>query len=116
VAVLIKIVAEFRHSIANAIPEIVELVKNQRWKVYRGAAEALFTLSEHSKRVNIFVFALLMNIIAEFRPFIGTAIPDIAKLLGDFSWSSGPLGGAETLSRLSERGNNIAKSLGLLFS
>jgi hypothetical protein len=78
---LIKIIAEFRKSIDTAIPDIIQLAKDRDWDSHRGAAEALLTLSNDGKTAKIFVPALLMKIIVDYRPLIQMAIPGIAELL-----------------------------------
>jgi HEAT repeat protein len=81
VASLMTIIAEFRPLIASAIPEIVTLIKHTRWEVRETAANTLLQLSEQGKTVKLPNGTLLMTIIAEFRPLIGSAIPEIVELL-----------------------------------
>jgi hypothetical protein len=95
---LIKIIAEFRKSIETAIPAIIQLAKDGNMDI----AEALLTLSNDGKTANIFVPALLMKIIVDYRPLIQMAIPEIAELLTDTLEIC--YAGAEILSKLSERG------------
>jgi HEAT repeat protein len=98
----------------TALAEIIELAKDHNWKVCQAAAEALLTLSDHSKMENItmLVLVLLMMIIVEFRPSIGTAISGFAKLLRDGSRKL--YQATVTLSTLSERGKIANFSGGLL--
>jgi hypothetical protein len=102
IVLLIKIIVEFRTLIHTVIPDIIQLTKDGDWEVYEGAAEALLTLSDHRKTANLFVPALLMKIIVEFQPLIGTAIPGIAESLTDDSWICQR--GIAALSKLSEKG------------
>ena len=100
---LIKLIAEFRTLIDTAIPNIIQLAKDSDWENYHGAAEALLTLSNDGKTANIFVPALFMKIIVDYRPLIQTAIPGIAELLRGSSWLC-QTAAAEVLSKLSEQG------------
>ena len=100
VALLIKITAEFRHLIEIVIPEIIQSVDDDDWEVNQAATEALLTLSDRGMTTYQYVIALLMKIIAEWRLLIGTAIPEIAKLLTD---DIDIYLGVKTLSRLSEK-------------
>jgi HEAT repeat protein len=103
VALLMRMLAEFRPLIGAAIPEILELLKDREWEVCLAGVDALSPLSEHCKMVKSLDVALLMTVIAEFRPLIGPAIPEIIKLLKHTR-----LGvcraGVDTLSQLSEHG------------
>jgi hypothetical protein len=99
---LIKIIAEFRKSIDTAIADIIQLSKDSEEESYQGATEALLTLSNDGKTANIFVPALLMKIIVNYRPFIQMAIPGIAELLGGTSRMCQVA--TEVLSKLSEQG------------
>ena len=103
VALLMTIIAEFRPLIGSAILEIVELLKHNDSKVRGTAANTLSQLSEQGKTAKLFDVALLMTIIAEFRPLIATAIPEFVNLLKDSNvavrWA-----GKDTLSQLSEQG------------
>ena len=101
-ALLIKIIAEFRKLIGTAIPDIIQLAKESS-RERGGAAEALLTLSNDGKTANISVPALLMKIIVDYRPLIQMAIPGIAKLLTETT-GVGQMAAAEVLSRLSEQG------------
>jgi hypothetical protein len=105
-ALLIKIIAEFRPLMGTALAEIIELAKDGNWRVSWAAAEALLTLSDHSKMANItvLVLVLLMTIIVEFQPLIATAISGFAKLLTDGSPKWECYSATVTLSTLSERG------------
>lgn len=88
----------------TAVAEIIEFAKDDGWLVPRAAAEALLTLSDHSKMANttVLVLVLLMTIIVEFRPSIGTAISGFARLPahGNWKWYRTTV----ILSMLSERG------------
>ena len=100
---LIKLIAEFRKLIDTVIPDIIQLAKDSDRESHQGVAEALLTLSNDGKTANIFVVALFMKIIVDYRPLIQTAIPGIAELLRGSSWVPG-WGAAEVLSKLSEQG------------
>jgi hypothetical protein len=103
VALLITIIAEFRPLIGPAIPEIVKLLRHTSWEVCRTGVDALSQLSEHGKMDNVSDVAFLMTIIAEFRPLIGPAIPEIIKLLKPTSWDV-CRAGIDALLQLSEHG------------
>ena len=101
-ALLMKIIVEFRKLIGTAIPDIIQLAKDRDRASHRGAAEALLTLSNNGKTANIFILALLMKITVNYRPLIQMATPGIAELLTDSRWMCRV--GAEVLSKLSEQG------------
>jgi HEAT repeat protein len=101
VAFLMTLIAEFRPLIGPAIPEIIKLLKHTGWEVCRAGVDALLQLSEHGKMDNVSELAFLMTIMAEFRPLIGPAIPEIVKLLRHCSWVARRAGDA--LSQLSVR-------------
>jgi HEAT repeat protein len=46
-ALLTSIAAEFRRSIGTFFPQIVDLLKDDKWDVRATAAKALWKLSEH---------------------------------------------------------------------
>ena len=102
---LTSIVVEFRHFIPTAIPRIIALLKNSDKIVRRVGIDAVSNLSDHGKRVNLSGLTLLMSILAEFRPFIETAIPQILKLLND-PHQSVRIMGANSLSKLAAHGKN----------
>ena len=101
VALLMTIIAEFRLLIGSAIPEIVQLLKHSEGFVREIAAYTLSQLSEQGKTAKLFNVALLMTIIAEFRPLIASAIPDIADLLKHSQ------AGIDVLSQLSKHGKTV---------
>ena len=100
---LIKLIAEFWKFIDTFIPDIIMLAKDRNQESHHRAAEALLTLSNNGKTANIFVPALFMKIIVDYRPLIQTAIPGIAELLMETSWVRQRVA-AEVLSKLSEQG------------
>jgi HEAT repeat len=69
--------------ISPAVPEIVNLLKDGDRRIHIACADALSTLSERGKPINILGLILLMTIIAEFRSLIEPAIPVIVNLLKD---------------------------------
>jgi HEAT repeat protein len=77
------IIAEFRPLIAPAVPKIVNLLKDGDREIHIACADALSTLSERGKPVNLLGVILLMMITAEFRPLIEPVIPVIVNLLQD---------------------------------
>jgi HEAT repeat len=60
-------------------------------------------LSKQGKTAQLSDVALLMTMLAEFRPLIGSAIPEILELLKDTEWEV-RLAGVNALSQLSEHG------------
>jgi HEAT repeat protein len=109
VALLMTIIAEFRPLIGPAIPEIVKLLKHNGPEFRQIAANTLLQLSEQGKTAKLFNVALLITIIAEFRPLIATAIQEFVNLLKD---SDGVVrwAGKDTLSHLSEQGKTVKLS------
>jgi hypothetical protein len=103
--VLTKIIAEFRPVIAPAIPGIVNLLKDGKWRIQIACVDALSTLSERGKPINLSGLTLLtgMTLKAEFRPLIEPVIPGIVNFLKSgeraFCWA-----GTDALSKLSEQG------------
>jgi hypothetical protein len=80
---LTSIVAEFRPLIGTVIPSIINILDDSSCPGREAGADALSKLSKHSKQVDLSVLALLISILAEFRPLIGKAIPQIINLLKD---------------------------------
>jgi Armadillo/beta-catenin-like repeat len=78
-----RLIAELRRSIDTAIPEIVHFFRDSDVKVRLATAETLWELSDRGRTVNLLVVALLIKVIAEFRPLIVTAIPKLVALLKD---------------------------------
>ena len=105
---LISIVAEFQDSIMCAIPDIVSFLSNSSWPVREAGADALSKLSDHGRSVNSLAssLVLLIYILVEFQPLIGTHIPTIINLLGD-SDEDIQMAGINALSKLSKHGKNV---------
>lgn len=88
------------------------LAKDSDWAVYRGAADALLTLSDHGKMANMFVPALLMKIIVEYLwlawPFLG--LPSYSRA------AAGCVGWVQRLCRNSRNNVRQVNVSCLLFS
>ena len=82
-ALLMKLIAELRCSINAAIPEVVNFLKDSDAVVRCATVESLSQLSDRGRTVNLLILALFIKIIAEFRPSIVTAIPELLTLLQD---------------------------------
>ena len=80
---LMKLIAELRCSINAAIPKVVNFLKDNDEVVRWATVESLSQLSDRGRTVNLVVLALFIKIIAEFRPLIVTAIPELLTLLKD---------------------------------
>lgn len=78
-ALLMIFIAELRRSIDTAIPEIINFLNDSDTKVRLATTEALLGLSDRGKTANLLIFALLMKIIAEFRPSIATALSKFSE-------------------------------------
>ena len=96
-------------SIDIAISEIINLLKNSRPYIRQVGADTLSKYSEQSKIVNLSCLALLMRIIAQFQPFIVTAIPKIVALLQD-SDTNVSMACITALSKFSEQGMMVSLS------
>jgi HEAT repeat protein len=101
-ALLMRIIAELRSRIVPAILDMVKSINDGDSNVRFAYLDALSKLSQQGKRVNRSSLALLMEVIAEFRPFIANILPTIITLLED---SEGSVRAAcmEALSILSEQ-------------
>jgi hypothetical protein len=111
-ALLMIFIAELRRSVDTAIPEIINFLNDSDTRL--ATTKALLRLSDRGKTANLLIFALLMKIIAEFRPSI--AIPKIVTLLKD-SDIEGCNACATALSKSSEHGKTgILPGLALLMS
>ena len=106
VHLLMMIIAEFRPLIASAIPEIVKLLKHTGWEIRWAGVDALSQLSKQGKTAQLSDAALLMTMLAEFRPLIGSAIPEILELIKDREWEV-CLASVNALSQLSEHGKLV---------
>ena len=104
-ALLISIItiAELQPSIENAIPGIITLLNNSDKDVCVAGTDTLSKLSKQGKRLNLSGLALLINIIAEFQPLIGKAIPEVIALLNN-SDEDIQKAGTDALSTLSGHG------------
>ena len=101
---VITIIAEFRESIRDAIPELITLLRPWSWDVCEAAANALVKLSEQGQASNFLTWTHIVDVlVAEFRESFKPAIPQIIALLSDKEWIV-RRAGADTLSRLSEQG------------
>lgn len=96
--------AEFHHLIGPAIPEIVDLIKDDDECMRRVFVDALKKISKQGKRTNLSGLTLLMTFIAALQHWIGPAVSGIVGLLND-SNREVRLAGAATLSGLFQRGN-----------
>jgi HEAT repeat protein len=114
-ALLIRIIAEFRTLIGPAILDMVKSVNDDDSNVRLVHINALSKLSQQGKRGKWSSLAFLMEVIAEFRPAIATIIPAIVVLLND-SESSVRVACAEALSTLSEQGNIYSEFLEFNFA
>jgi hypothetical protein len=103
--VLTTIIAEFRAVITPAIPGIVNLLKDDDEAIQIACADALSTLSERGKPINLSGLTLLtgMTLKAEFRPLIEPAIPGIVSFLNSGERAV-RLAGTNALSKLSGQG------------
>ena len=95
--------AKFRTSPDATVPEIIKLLKDSDGSIRQAAMQKLSQLSEQGKTVKLPNVTFLMTIIAEFRPLIGPAIPEIVKLL-KHNGAEVRQTAAHTLSRLSKQG------------
>ena len=105
IALLMTIIAELRPLIGPAIPEMVNLLKDS-YDFVRPARDALLQLANQGKTARLSNVALLMMIIAECRPLITSAIPDIADLLKHRERFVRQAG-VDVLSQLSEHGKTV---------
>jgi hypothetical protein len=102
-----SIIALFRQSIDNAIPEIVNILKNgESLNVRRKCADTLSKLSEKGKHLILSSPALSINFIDDCRPLIAPAIPEIVDLLKE---SHGDACQVHTyaLAKLSKQGKTV---------
>ena len=106
-ALLMKVIAEFRPSIATILPTMIKLLEDCESSVRAACMEALSTLSGHGKTVHLSVVTSLTAIIAEFSSSISPAIPRIVTLLKDGN-SNVRQASANTLFKLSGQGKNRA--------
>jgi hypothetical protein len=82
-ALLMGLIAELQCSVNAAILEVVNFLMDSDAKVRLATVEALSKLSDRDRAVDLLVLALFMKMIAEFRPSIVTAIPELVTLLKD---------------------------------
>ena len=82
-ALLMELIAELRCSVNAAILEVVNFLKDSDAEVLLATVEGLSELSARGKAVDLLILALFMKMIAEFRPSIVTAIPELVTLLQD---------------------------------
>jgi HEAT repeat protein len=82
-ALLMELIAELQCSVNAAILEVVNFLKDRDPKVRLATVEGLSELSDRGRTVDLLVLALFIKIIAEFRPSIVTAMPNLLTLLKD---------------------------------
>jgi hypothetical protein len=80
---LMNILAKFRSSIIVNVPNIINLFKDRDENIRKAATNTFLELAEHGKSKFTNCISLLTSIVAEFRPLIGKAIPQIIDLLKD---------------------------------
>jgi HEAT repeat protein len=105
-SLLMSTIAEFQESIVSAIPQIIAFLSDSDSYVRSAGANTLLKLSEQGKNIKYSGLASLMSSVAEFREFIGSAIPQIITFLSDSS-SDVRLGSAKALLELSEQGKTL---------
>ena len=100
-----EIIAQLRPLIHDAIPHIVKLVKSQNEYVCKAGVDTLLKLSYHRKEVSWSgSMALFISNLAELRPWIVSAIPDIVELLTSGHRYGGQ---ANAVSKLLEHGKSV---------
>lgn len=114
--VLLKIIAvEFRQSIRESIPQIMDFLQDKAYDVRIAGAEAVAKLSEQgNKSIQSGVLSLKM-MAAEFRESIEASIPQIVDLLED-SNKYVRRKGVATLAKLAEQGNGDVQPHVVLFN
>ena len=100
-----EIIAQLRPLIPIAIPDILKLVRSHNEYVCKAGVDTLLKLLYHSKKVSRSAsMALFISNLAELRPWIVSAIPDIVEfLISGYRYA----GQANAVSKLLEQGKSV---------
>ena len=105
-ALFTSLIAQFQPSISTGLPDIIRLLNDRDDNIRKAGLNTLSKLSDRGKIVTLSDLALLISILADFRPLIGTAIRDIVILLKD-RHRHVRRAGADAVSKLSEHGKSL---------
>ena len=105
---LISIIAEFQPSIKTGFPNIIRLLSDRDDNIRMAGSDTLSKLTARGKTVTLLGLALLISILAGFRPLIEPdTVHDIVSFLQDTNSHSVRRAGADAVSKLSEHGKSV---------